>query len=365
MSAETGSVLDRTLSGLAHELNNPLAAISGFAQILLRGTPNAEDRHAIETILSEARRATQLIRDFITIARGDVEGHPERVDINTIVLRAVASCRSALEAKGVALQLDLHPDGLLVEAPPSPTERIARNLLRSAFRHPALEGVRPSVRVSTRREGDLAVLEVADDGPTLSAAAIESVWDPFAVTGDDTDVSGFELAVARSLANAQGAAIAARPAAGSGTIFSVAWPCAPDSARPAEANASNHRQPLDVLVVEDEEMLRDMLARLLELRGHAVVIANSGEQALRLAEHNAFDVVVSDVRLPGLSGPDFVHRLRTRPGYAGTRVILATGDSEMDDTALAREGLTGVHLIHKPFDLADLSQLIESAPLPR
>jgi CheY-like chemotaxis protein len=239
-------------------------------------------------------------------------------------------------------------------------DRVVHNLIRNAQRHLAHCSSSACVlSVTTSGVGDEVVLEVADNGPELSAEELERIWDPFAVTGDEADVSGFELAVARSLVTAQGGSIAVSSVPGRGTVFKVTWSASPDAA-PAEAPRGTRPQgPLDVLVVEDEVTLRELLSRYLELRGHAVVIADSGEQALRLAEQNSFDVVVSDVRMPGISGPELVRRLRQRPTCAHTRFVLSTGDALLELGDLAREGVTEVRLVHKPYDVSRLAHIIE------
>lgn len=351
--------LSRTLAGLAHELNNPLAAITGFAQILLRGSQTADDRHAIETILGESKRATHLIKDVITVARGDAETPTERVDLNGLVRSAVAQLRPALEARGIVVILNLHEDELCVEGVPVRMDRVVHNLLRNAQRHLARCDATPcELRVATRREGEMVVLEVADNGPSLSAESLAHIWDPFAVTGDEADVSGFELAVAHSLVTAQGATIAVRSVPRQGSIFTVTWRGFDDG--PPVEEHSHKQGPLDVLVVDDEVALRELLSRFLEMRGHAVVIAANGEQALRLAEHNTFDVVITDVRMPGIDGPELVRRLRRQPSAARTRFVLSTGDSLLDASDLEREDLEDVRLLHKPYDVSSLTRIIES-----
>lgn len=354
--------LGKTLAGLAHELNNPLAVITGFAQILLRSSPAPDDRHAIESILGEARRATSLIRDVITVARGEAHTPAERIDLNALVMSAVARFRPILESKGITLSATLADAELIVEGVPAQMDRVIHNLIRNAQRHLAqCSADACTLSVSTSREsGDIA-LEVADSGPPLSAEELERIWDPFAVTGDDADVSGFELAVAHSLVRAQGGSITVSSDRDHGTVFRVKWRAmAQASSSPDTVAGARTAGPLDVLVVEDEVTLRDLLSRYLQLRGHAVVLAEGGEQALRLAEQNTFDVVVSDVRMPGIGGPELVRRLRQRPSCAHTRFVLSTGDALLDLGDLAREGVTGVHLVHKPYDVSRLASIIES-----
>lgn len=361
LNGASRDAVGKTLAGLAHELNNPLAVITGFAQILLRASPTPDDRHAIESILSEAKRATSLIRDVITVARGEAQTPAERVDLNALVMSAVARFRPSLEAKGIAVSATLADAELIVEGVPAQMDRVIHNLIRNAQRHLSqCSADACTLSVSTSRENGEVVLEVADRGPSLSSEELERIWDPFAVTGDDADVSGFELAVAHSLVRAQGGSITVSSNADQGTVFRVKWRAMEKGAAPEAARGTRTAGPLDVLVVEDEVTLRDLLSRYLELRGHAVVLADSGEQALRLAEQNTFDVVVSDVRMPGIGGPELVRRLRQRPTCAHTRFVLSTGDALLDLGELAREGVTGVHLVHKPYDVSRLASIIES-----
>jgi len=231
----TRGALGRTLAGLAHELNNPLAVITGFAQILLRGSPSPEDKHAIENILGEARRATNLIRDVITVARGEASTPAERVDLNALVMSAIAQFRPTLESKGITFTATLSENELTVEGVPAQMDRVVHNLIRNAQRHLAhCASSACTLSVTTFRVNDQVVLEVADSGPELSAEELERIWDPFAVTGDEADVSGFELAVARSLVTVQGGSIVASSAPGRGTVFKVTWNAVADAA-PAEA----------------------------------------------------------------------------------------------------------------------------------
>lgn len=357
---DRGDALGRTLAGLAHELNNPLAAITGFAQILLRGTQTSEDRHAIETILNEARRATHLIRDVITVARGEAVTAPERTDVNALVLSSIAQLRPELDKRGIAVSTDLYEGELVARGVPEQLGRVINNLLRNAQRHLSrTDGGRPELRVRTDRVTEGVLLEIADNGPSLSADALAHVWDPFAVTGDDADSSGFELAVARSLALAQNARISARPLAQSGTAFTVLLPIFNEPGIRTTPNATRPT-PLDVLIVDDEAAIRDLLSRFLEIRGHAVVMASSGEQALRLAGQNSFDVVISDVRMPGIDGTELVRRLRGLPTCASTRFVLSTGDSLLGTEELGIDDVTGVRMLHKPFDVAGLTQVVEA-----
>lgn len=359
-SVDRGDALGRTLAGLAHELNNPLAAITGFAQILLRSTQTSEDRHAIETILNEARRATRLIRDVITVARGEAVTAPERTDVNALVLSSIAQLRPDFDKRGIAVTTELYEGELVAKGVPEQLGRVINNLLRNAQRHLSNAGNgRAELRVRTDRLPEGVLLEIADNGPALSADALAHVWDPFAITGDDADSSGFELAVARSLALAQNARISARPLPQGGTAFAVLLPVFNEPGIRPVPNTSRPT-PLDVLIVDDEAAIRDLLSRFLEIRGHAVVMASSGEQALRLAGQNSFDVVISDVRMPGIDGAELVRRLKGFPTCASTRFVLSTGDSLLGTDDLGIGDVSGVRMLHKPFDVAGLTQVVEA-----
>jgi PAS domain S-box-containing protein len=374
--AERMSSLGRTLAGVAHEINNPLAAITGFAQILLKRDQSSDDRHAHETILQAARRAARIVKDLLTVARREESVERSRMDLNDIVAYIVDTQRYATETRGVHATLDLSPDRADVVADGAQLEQVVLNLVVNARQ--ALEKLMerrggtdlewaPSIHITTRVADEQVTLEVEDNGPGIPVVDLPHIFDPFWTTRDEGEGSGLGLSVVHGIVTSHGGTIDVVSAIGEGTRFTVRLPLAPkpdDVVSTASESATREEEPergvrpLDILVVDDEAVIRELLQRFLASRGHAVVTAADGIQALRLAEGSRFDVVVSDLRMPSMDGREVIRRLRELPTCASTRFVLSTGDTEMSDSTVDL-GSSDVQVVHKPYDVDALVRVVE------
>jgi signal transduction histidine kinase len=385
--------LGTMLAGVAHELNNPLAAISGFAQIILRGdTLSEDDRAAMETIKHEAGRAARIVRDLQTFARERSYTHREESDLNEVVTYVLSSQRYQMESHGIQRKMELAPALPSVRAERAHVEQILINLLSNATR--ALESITdapatrsealasnevPTIRVSTGLTDTTVTLEVRDNGPGILASDLPRVFDPFFTTRAEGEGTGLGLAVVHGIVASYGGNLEVESEPGHGALFRVSFPLLGvaadinDSTASAPAGqvsatepvaASHVAQPagpkqLEILVVEDEGAIRKLLARYFESRGHAVTVAGDGPSALLLAEQSAFDVVVCDLRLPGIDGLEVLRRLRELPTGARARVIIMSGaKSKVTESAVA-ESLRISAVVDKPFEIEQLRSAVE------
>jgi PAS domain S-box-containing protein len=368
--------LARTLAGVAHEINNPLAAITGFAQILLKRDQSPDDRHAHETILHEARRAAEIIKQLLTIARRQEGSERVRVDINAIVRYLVDTQRYAMDTRGIAVALQLSGEAPRVLADPAQLEQVVLNLLVNARQ--ALETRlerrlpddpwSPALSLATWVSNGRVSLAVTDNGPGIPPSDLPHIWDPFWTTREEGEGSGLGLSVVHSIVGAHGGTIEATSTMGTETSFVVTFPLAAPAApsapprRPARDGGPGATfRLLDILVVDDEAVIRELLSRYFTTRGHAVMAAMNGEQALRLAEQGSFDVVISDLRMPGMDGRSLIRRLRTLPTCAKTRFILSTGDTTATPTRPGDDDTGDVAVVTKPYDVDALVDLVEGA----
>lgn len=366
--------LTRTLAGVAHEINNPLAAITGFAQILLKREQPEDDRRAHETILHEARRAARIIKDLLTIARREEGSERVRVDVNSIVRYLVDTQHYAMDTRGIAIELQLANDAPHVLADPAQIEQVILNLLVNArqalearieARHAGDDATtwHPALQISTARMQGRLVLTVTDNGPGIAARDIPHIWDPFWTTRDEGEGSGLGLSVVHGIVEAHGGTIAATSEPGIATTFTVSFPGVASSApapvrAPRDTRPDATVRPLDILVVDDELVIRELLSRYFTSRGHAVVVAASAEQALPLAEHGSFDAIITDLRMPGMDGRTLIRHLRQLPSCRTTRFVISTGDT----TAIppfAETGELAVDVVAKPYDVDALVSIVE------
>ena len=378
--SERMASLGTTLAGVAHELNNPLAAIGGFAQLMLRdGNASEEDRAALQTIHHESNRAAKIVRDLLTFARRAEGEQRERVDLNDVIGYLMATQRYAMETRGIERHVDLEPNLPPVFAERTQIEQVALNLLVNARQ--ALEAMidapaqigpgprerRPRIGVRTWSEGHTIMLEISDNGPGIPPELRSRIWDPFFTTKPEGEGTGLGLPMVHGIVTSYDGTIELDTEVGGGTRFTISLPA---DTRPIQAGAEEPKdeapkpreraaRPLDILVVDDEPGIRQVLTRYFASRGHAVVTARDGNEAVRLARQSTFDVVICDLRLPGMDGYEVVRRIRSLPAGVRTRCIIMSGGAPDVVETLRDDRVMVSAVIAKPYDIEELRQTVE------
>jgi PAS domain S-box-containing protein len=380
--SERMASLGHMLAGVAHELNNPLAAISGFSQLLLRGSWPAEDRKALETIGREARRAERVVRDLLTLARQGNVTRSELVDLHGVIRHIVDTQRYALDTRGVRVQLVLSELPVYVQGDTGRLEQVMLNLVVNARQ--ALEAMRGEramieapleLNITTEIEGDaFVVVKVIDNGAGISPSLLGRIWDPFFTTKEEGVGTGLGLSVVHSIVTEHGGVVDVHSELGRGTEFVVRLPLvgAPDEAEALMVSGKGELQhgaevtppgrALDILVVDDEAAIISFLTRFLTSRGHAVVGGSDGMHALRIAEQFTFDVVVCDLHMPEMDGVELIRRMRMLPSCAGTRYVLSSGDGPGSPMMNRAEALGVDGLLAKPYTIDQLVTVVEGMP---
>ena len=378
--SERMASLGTTLAGVAHELNNPLAAIGGFAQLMLRdGNASEEDRAALQTIHHESNRAAKIVRDLLTFARRAEGEQRERVDLNDVIGYLMATQRYAMETRGIERHVDLEPNLPPVFAERTQIEQVALNLLVNARQ--ALEAMidapaqigpgprerKPRIGVRTWSEGHTIMLEISDNGPGIPPELRSRIWDPFFTTKPEGEGTGLGLPMVHGIVTSYDGTIELDTEVGGGTRFTISLPA---DTRPIQPGAEEPKdeapkpreraaRPLDILVVDDEPGIRQVLTRYFASRGHAVVTARDGNEAVRLARQSTFDVVICDLRLPGMDGYEVVRRIRSLPAGVRTRCIIMSGGAPDVVETLRDDRVMVSAVIAKPYDIEELRQTVE------
>jgi len=404
--SERMASLGHTLAGVAHELNNPLAAICGFAQLLLKSERSEDDRTALETISHEAARAGRIVKDLLTFARRQEAHRREHVNVSEVVRYIFATQRYAMETRGVHHVLALDAALPAVLADPTQLEQVVLNLvvnarqaIESSMDAASLAGaasVAPCITVRTATAHGRVLIEVADTGPGIAPADLARIWDPFWTTKSEGEGTGLGLAVVHGIVTAHGGTIEAESELGRGTRFTISLPAAEEAAVAADpggaafsglsadatdgaaarraglgpesedapgwgepARGGDPTGPLDILIVDDEASILGFLTRYFTSRGHAVVAAHDGAHALRIAAQAAFDVIVCDLRMPGLDGIEVISRMRALPTCAAARYVVSTGDSSSLASRRRIEGLDVAAILEKPYAIDELRRAVE------
>lgn len=343
------------LSGIAHELNNPLAGIRASIQMVLEDV-DAEDRELLEMALRETDRAAgivQRVRDF-----GRRGGERRRVNVNDLVKEVVELRAYASRNQNIALGHHCEPDLPEVHADPDELLQALMNLVQNAEQ--ALlakpEGER-RITLATRRRDDVVELAVIDTGPGIPPEIRERVFDPFFTTKAPGEGTGLGLTVVHAIAEGHGGRVGVEETPGGGATVLLTLPISAP-AGPAEA-AAPRGAPVSagvrILMVEDEPTIRDVVRRWCDRQGLHLTVAGDGRRALELIRQTPFDIVMLDLRMPGMDGREFFRRLQEEhPDLAG-RVVFVTGDAVTGET---REFLerAGRPVLLKPFDLAMLAE---------
>lgn len=366
LRVEALAILGTLVADLLHDLNTPLAAARGFAQVLLQQDLSPQVQQDLLRVQEGIEDALHLLRRFQEFAR-DLPARRVPVDLNALLQNALALRSHSLRSGNIEVHLDLDPHLPLVEGLPRPLGLAFMSLLLNAEQAMARtfgEGVL-RVRTSSPREGTVRV-EVADEGPGISEEVQRRLFQPFVSTKGDQG-TGLGLILARHVVEAHGGRIGFVTETGaegpSGTTFFVELPATSVSEHPQEAegeapalrpSAARGR----ILVVDDEHNIREVVRRALLSRGHTVDTAETVEQALTLAGQAEYQAILCDVRMPGPGGTGFYRGLLATAPHLAPRVVFITG-SALDPDIEAFLAETGCLYLRKPFALEDLVQVVE------
>jgi len=381
LQTEKLAVLGQMVSGIAHELSNPLTSILGYAQRLLSRREGAGRTSEAQQIFQEAERAGNILRQLLLNAR---EMLPERrtVSLNQIVVQAMELQRFSLEAEKIRVEADLDPELPTVHGDPGQLQQVLMNLLGNSRQAIEQQGRGGTIRLRTRKIGeDRMTLEVEDDGPGVPQAILARIFDPFFTTKPAGVGTGLGLAIVLSVVREHGGRVQVLNPPGGGAVFQIELPAAPrrvqqekagsrqpeeksllpESARRAQiekqTSVSVARNGSRVLVVEDEPTVARLIADVLEDEGFLVDVMLDGREALNQAAREPYDLVICDMKMPGLDGQHFYRSLVRAGNPLCERFLFVTGDIVAAQT---REFLERNQLPHvaKPFRVEELTEKV-------
>ncbi len=369
--AQKMEAVGRLAGGVAHDFNNLLTAILGSADLVLESLkPAAAEREEVEEIRKAALRAADLTRQLLAFSRQQVVA-PTVLNPNTVVADMDKLLRRLL-GEDVALRTVLAPDLATVKADPSQLEQVLLNLAVNA-RDAMPNGGKLTIETQNveldqeyvrghlaAQPGSYVMLAVSDTGVGMDAATQARIFEPFFTTKERGKGTGLGLATVYGIVKQSGGWIWVYSEPGQGTTFKVylprvtepAAPAAPSPARPVSVRGSE-----TILVVEDEEVIRNLVQKVLKANGYTVLVAGTGSDAERVAGAHAgpIHLLMTDVVLPGLNGREVARRLVAQ--RAGIRVLFLSGYT---DDAIVHHGVLdpGVAFLQKPFSPAVLGRKV-------
>jgi signal transduction histidine kinase/ActR/RegA family two-component response regulator len=365
------------LAMLAHELRNPLAPMRNAVYLMKK--PNAGHAltaQSIEILERQITHMSRMVDDLLDVARlerGRIDLKKQRLDLSVAVAAAADACLALTRARGHRVEISLDGNPLAVEADPVRLEQLLTNLIVNAAKFMSDGG---EIKLQTGRHAQMAFVRVIDGGIGIRPDMIEAMFSPF--VQDDRTLArsagglGIGLSIARRVAELHGGSLHAySEGINKGSTFEARFPLAKATAAEApraRVTAQSHT-PRRVLVVEDNDDIRESLRLVLADWGHEVMLAKTGDEGLEIALQQRPDVALIDIGLPGRSGYDVAHEIRAgSTGWsARVQLIAVTGYGQPSDRARALEAGFNDHLL-KPVDpdvlnqvLAQSGRLVEAA----
>ena len=363
LQAEKMAALGQTISGVAHELNNPLATILSWAERLSERDVDDKTRQGLEVILGESERAARIVRNLLTFARKR-QTTRAMVDLNQVVTETLALRAYEQRVSNIQLVEALASGIPEVFADGHQIKQVLLNLLINAEQACLAANGRGTIVVRTSHDAERgsAVLEVNDDGPGIAEDVIGKIFDPFFTTKEVGQGTGLGLTVAYAIVQEHGGRIWVEPGAKSakqGASFFIELPVTHQ--RLSAAPMRSTQQPISleafkglrVLVVEDEPALAVAVSEALEDAGFSVDRAGDGEEGLTRLTEARYDLIVCDLKMPRIDGMQFYRAMAVATPTLARRVIFVTGDVAGTDAERFLEE-TGCRWLSKPFRLGDL-----------
>jgi two-component system NtrC family sensor kinase len=358
IQSEKMSAIGQLIAGIAHDLNNPLASVVGFADFLTE-VPNVPSsiREPLAVVRDEAERASSIVRNLLGFARK--QDHQRRPTALKPLLDATfVLLRNQLMAQRVEAQIEIEPDLPMPDVDPNQIQQVFVNLINNAAQAIASTGRPGNILVRARRWLDGVAIDIIDDGPGMSEALAAQVFEPFFTTKAEGEGTGLGLSISQGIVKEHGGRIMLSSEEGAGSTFTVQLPLSTRAASPPPDKGT--RAPtrrLRVLVVDDEPHILHYMRATLEAWGHIPVVASDGDEALARATREQFDLIISDLRMPRLGGREFYEQLLIQNPSMAARLVFSTGDTVRGDTLTFLEALDRPYL-HKPFSLAELRTLL-------
>jgi PAS domain S-box-containing protein len=363
LQQEKLAAVGQLVSGVAHELNNPLAGVMAFAQLLLVA-PNAldeEQSQAVTTIHREAQRAAKIVSSLLTFARQQ-PAERRAAQLNDIIADTLELRRYALRTAGIEITLELQPALPSTWADPFQLQQVVLNLVGNAEQALADTIAPRRIRIRTAQEGSQLVLSVSDNGPGIAADQRDRIFNPFFTTKPVGQGTGLGLSISDGIVREHGGRIRVESTLGAGATFIVELPyvAPPEQAPAPEPKAAEpDATPRRMLVVDDEPAMRAAVSGFLLSLGHRVSVAPNAAEARAHLASAEYDVVLLDLRMPDGGGEDLYRELRKSDARHARRVVFVTGDLQSED-AQRFLNETGRPVIGKPFQLDDLAAVLAS-----
>ena len=355
------SSLGELVSGVAHELNNPLTGIMCFSELLMEDKLGESASSKLRKINDASHRCKKIIENLLTFARWK---RPEKAygDVNRIIRDSIDFRGYQLKLDNIHVELDLEENAPWTMVDANQVQQVFLNIINNASDAIKESGAPGKIKISSRHASGKLVISFEDTGKGISEEIATRIFDPFFTTKAVGKGTGLGLSISYGIIHEHGGNIYASSRLRGGTTFIVELPVVEDSSctGDTEAPAPSVRMRADgkrALVLDDEAILLDLLNESLTGFGFIVDRCSSAEEALKKAASLDYDIIISDIKMPGLGGRGFYNEMQSVKPEALKKMVFISGDS-MNRETQAFLSEVGTHSLRKPFTIDELNDVI-------
>jgi PAS domain S-box-containing protein len=351
-------------AGVAHEINNPLTAVTGYAQLLIAREDIPPDiKTDLLAINDGAQRVAGIVQRLLTFSR---QTKPQRklVDINELIESTLILRAYQLKVNNIKVTTRLAPDLLETVVDPGQTQQVLLNLIVNAETEMKLAHGKGKLTITTEKSDNTIKICVKDDGPGIKPEIMDRIFDPFFTTREAGQGTGLGLSLCYGIVTEHKGKIYVKSQPGKGATFIVELPVVTEAAppKPAQPDAKKSKKVVKarILVVDDEQVVRDVVNRVLTGEGHKVETVDKAADALKEIESKKYNLILLDIKMPGISGVTLYKRIQKIDRSLAERVVFITGDIMGADTEKFLSEAKVAH-IDKPFDAERLIREVQRA----
>ena len=365
VQAEKMSAVGLLVSGVAHELNNPLAGVIGFSQLLLMSNKDEKIRRKLQTINREAERCKKIVQNLQTFARKH-KPQKDYIGVNGIIERTLELRSYQLNVDNIKVVTALDPNLPKTMADFYQLQRVFLNIIINAHQAMASAGEEGELILRTRSDEGKILVQIEDDGPGIAPENLGRLFDPFFTTKEVGQGTGLGLSICYGIVEEHKGRLSAENSPSGGAIFNVELPIIErdvpevDESLEAAIPAAQEIPRKNILVIDDESTIIEILYQLLKSEGHRVDTAVNGSMAWRKIKNEQYDLIISDLKMPGMSGQELYAKVREWDRPLSKRIIFATGDVLSTETHQFLDD-SGNSYLQKPFELEAIRKAVNDA----
>jgi len=369
IQSEKLSAIGELISGIAHELNNPLTGVMGYSQLLqMRGDLDERARDSLVKINNLATRCQKIVQNLLSFAR---KQKPERTltSVNEILERTVELRSYELQVNNIAILLELDPQLPRTIADKHQLQQVFLNVITNAEQAMLETKGRGKLGIRTRSDtaGGRVVIEIADDGPGIPEQHLTRIFDPFFTTKEVGKGTGLGLSLAYGIIKEHAGNIYARSKLGEGSTFVIELPVIgdlhegarlPEELVPQALHFENLVRGKRILVVDDEKYILDFFVEVFQMYPVDVDTACDGRAALDMMQLHEYDLIVTDFKMPQMSGRELFEWIKEHRPHLASRIVFVTGDTVSPETRSFFESTANRYLA-KPFRIEEVREVVQ------